>query len=206
MNPVLKSAKAALFLLALTIVLALIAVIGLAKYHTEKKQTIWQAEQRLASTRENISKLTFDLDTINNLAKKYRRLTQVGFIGEPNRDRWVQGLEAIYRDTHLPPTLRYSLAPAQLFNPQAQPKHIPSAYMNNILHHDLALELSGIHDGEFLDFMARLSRDWQTPYRVNSCRITREDEALAGLQINCTVQLYSLPDKATASSQREGRP
>ncbi|MDX8378650.1 MAG: hypothetical protein R8K48_01180 [Gallionella sp.] len=201
MNPMLKSAKIALILLALTIMLALIVVIGLAKYHTEKKQSLWQAEQQLASTRENIRKLTFDLNTINKLTKKYRRLSQIGFIGEPNRDSWVQGLEAIYRDTHLPPTLRYSLAPAQLFNPQAQPKHTPSAYLNNVLHHDLALELSGIHAGEFLDFMARLNLDWQAPYRVNTCRITRKDEVRAGLQINCTVQLYSLPDKTIVRSK-----
>lgn len=192
---VLKPAKIALMLFALSVTAVFIVVLGLARYHTEKQQSLLQTEQQLAATRENIRKLTFDLDTINKLAVKYRQLTQFGFIGEPDRDGWVARLEAIYRDMRLPPTLRYTLAPPQLLNPQAVPVEAPAAYQNNVSHHDLALELSGIHDGEFLDFMAKLGSDWKTPYRVETCQISREAEALTGLQIKCTVQLYSLPGK-----------
>ncbi len=193
---VLKPAKVALILFALSVAAAFIVVIGLAHYRTTKQQTILQTEQQLAATRENIHKLTFDLDTINRLAGKYRKLNQLGFIGEPDRDSWVARLEAIYRNTRLPPTLRYTLAPPQLLNPQAVPADAPTAYLNNVLYHDLAIELSGIHDGEFLDFMAKLASDWKTPYRVETCQISREAEVLTGLQIRCTVQLYSLPGKA----------
>ena len=192
---VLKPAKVALMLFALSVTAVFIVVLGLARYHTEKQQSLLQTEQQLAATRENIRKLTFDLDTINKLAEQYRQLTQLGFIGEPDRDGWVARLEAIYRDMRLPPTLRYTLAPPQLLNPQAVPVEAPAAYLNNVLHHDLALELSGIHDGEFLDFMAKLGSDWKTPYRVETCQISREAETLTGLQIKCTVQLYSLPGK-----------
>jgi hypothetical protein len=192
---VLKPAKVALMLFALSVAAAFIVVFGLARYHTEKQQSILQTEQQLAATRENIRKLTFDLDTINKLAEKYRQLTQLGFIGEPDRDGWVTRLEGIYRDMRLPSTLRYTLAPPQLLNPKAVPDDAPAAYQNNVSHHDLALELSGIHDGEFLDFMAKLGSDWKTPYRMETCQISREAEALTGLQIKCTVQLYSLPGK-----------
>lgn len=192
---VLKPAKVALILFALSVVIAFAVVAGLAKYRTEKEQTIKQTEQQLATTRENIRTLTFDLDSINRLAEKYKKLSQLGFIGEPDRDAWVQRLEAIYRDTHLPPTLRYTLAPPQLLNPQAVPADTPTAYQNNVLHHDLGLELSGIHEGELLDFMDKLNTDWRAPYRVETCQIAREAEVITGLQIKCTVQLYSLPGK-----------
>ena len=192
---VLKPAKVSLILFALSVVIAFAAVVGLARYRTEKEQTILKTEQQLLFTRENIRKLSYDLNSINRLAQKYQQLTRLGLIGEPDRDGWVQRLESIYRDSRLPPTLRYTLAPPQLLNPQPVPADAPTAYQNNVLHHDLALELSGIHDGEFLDFIARLNTDWRTPYRVETCQITREAEVTTGLQIRCTVELYSLPLK-----------
>lgn len=194
---VLKPARVALVLFALSVLIAFAIVAGLAEYRTEKEQTIKQTDQQLAATREEIRKLTFDLDSINRLAAKYKQLTQLGFIGEADRDGWVQRLEAIYRDTHLPPTLRYTLAPPQLLNPQAVAADAPTAYKNNVSHHDLGLELTGIHEGELLDLMDKLSTDWRAPYRVETCQIVRGEasEPIAGLQIKCTVQLYSLPGK-----------
>jgi hypothetical protein len=190
---ILKPAKLALVLFALSVAIALAAVAGLARYHTEKEQAIIQTEQQLAATRDNIKALTYDLATINKLAQKYQLLSQLGFIGEPDRDGWVQRLETFYRDTHLPPTLRYTLAPPQLLNPQ--PAAGPQAYQSNVLHHDLSLELSGIHEGEFLDFMEKLSTDWRAPYRVETCQMSREADPMNGLQIKCTLQVYSLPGK-----------
>lgn len=189
----LKPARVALVVFALSIAMALAAVVGLAYYRGKEEQTILKVAQQLTYTKETIRALTFDLDSINRLATKYRRLTQLGFIGEADRDGWVARLEAAYRDTHLPPTLRYTLAPPQLLNQATLPADAPTAYQNNILHHDLELELSGIHEGEFLDFMDRLDTDWRAPYRVDTCQMARGEAVIAGLQIKCTIQLYSLP-------------
>lgn len=194
---VLKPARLALILFALSVAIAFSVVAGLAHYRAEKEHAIKQTDQQLAATREEIRKLTFDLDSINRLAAAYRKLTLTGFIGAPDRDGWVQRLEAIYRDTHLPPTLRYTLAPPQLLNPQAVPADNPSAYMNNVLRHDMALELSGIHEEELIDFIGKLGTDWRTPYRMETCQIARGEmgEPITGLQIKCTAQLYSLQGK-----------
>lgn len=192
---VLKPAKAALILFASSVLLAVAVVAGIAHYRTVQELSIKQTEQQLTATRDNIRALTFDVESINRLAAKYRQISQLGFIGEPGRDAWVQRLESIYRDTRLPPTMRYTLAPPQLLNPQPVPNDTPTAYQNNVLHHDLSLELSGIHEGEFLDFLARLNSDWRVPYRVEACQISRgaASEPITGLQIKCMVQLYSLP-------------
>lgn len=192
---VLKPARVALILFALSVVLAFAGVTGLDSYHARKEQSIMQTEQKLAATHEDIKKLTSDLDTINRLSAKYEQLARLGFVGNPDRDAWVQQLKTIYRDTRLPPTLRYTLAPPQLINQPAVPADAPAAYRNNILHHDLVLELSGINDTEFLDFIDKLNTDWQVPYRVETCQIARDQEPVSGLQIKCTLQIYSLPGK-----------
>jgi hypothetical protein len=190
---VLKPAKLAVILLMLAAALSLAAVTGLARYRSAKEQTLIQTGQQLSATRDNIKALTDDLSTINKLAEKYRQLVRLGFIGEPNRDGWVQRLETLYRDMHLPPNLRYTLATPQLINPQPD----APAYQNKVLHHDLNMELSAIHEGELLDFMEKLSEDWQVPYRIETCQMTREpaEETISGLQIKCILQIYSLPDK-----------
>lgn len=192
---VLKPAKLSLILLLLAVALSLAAVTGLARYRTAKEQALIQTEQQLLATRDSIKALTYDLETINKLAKKYQQLVQLGFIGEPDRDGWVQRLESNYRDMHLPPTLRYTLATPQLFNPQ--PTDSAFSYQNNLLHHDLNLELSAIHEGEFLDLMDKLNTDWRAPYRIETCQMAREaaGEPIGGLQIKCTLQIYSLPGK-----------
>ncbi|HCI51804.1 MAG TPA: hypothetical protein DE312_00495 [Gallionella sp.] len=190
---VLKPARVALILFALSVILTFIVIAGLDRYRIEKAQRILTTEKRLSDTREEIRKLTFDLDSIKKLAAKYKKLSELGFIGEPDRDGWVQRLDSIYRDTRLPPTLRYTLAPPQPINPQLPDS--PLSYQNNVSHHDLALEIAGIHEIELIDFMNKLKADWKTPYRVETCQIAREAEVLAGLQIKCTVQVYSLPLK-----------
>ncbi|MDD4928602.1 MAG: hypothetical protein PHP85_04915 [Gallionella sp.] len=194
---VIKPARTALILFAVSVALSFAAVVGIAKYRAQKERSVLQSEQQLAATRDNIRKLTYDMDSINRLAAKYKKLTALGFIGEPDRDGWVQGIESLYRDTHLPPTLRYTLATPQLLNPQILPEDNNLAYQNNISHHDLAFELSTIHEGEFLDFMESIGRNWQIPYRIDTCQMSRDeaDQPITGLKIKCTVQIYSLPTK-----------
>jgi len=193
---VLKPARVALILFAISVVIAIAAIVGLTQYRVSQQQTLMQTERQLADTRDSIKKLTYDLDSINRLAEQYQRLSRLGFVGNPDRDSWVENLKALYRDTRLPPNLRYTLAPPQLLNLQTVPADDPAAHRNNVLHHDLALELSGIHDGEFLDFMDKLGSDWSVPYRIETCQIARDIEPTTGLQIRCALQIYSLPEPA----------
>ncbi len=192
---VLKPAKLALLLLVIGMALALAAVTGQSRYRAAKEQALIQTEQQLTATRDNIKALTYDLDTISKLAQKYQQLVRLGFIGEPDRDGWVQRLETLYRNLNLPPNLRYTLATPQLTNPQPATESL--AYQNKVLFHDLNVELSAIHEGEFLDFMDKLTKAWQVPYRVETCQMAREaaGEPISGLQIKCTLQIYSLPGK-----------
>lgn len=191
---VLKPARSALLLFALSVGIAITVVVGLAQYREKQQQAMMQTEQQLTDTRNEIRKLRYDLDTINRLAENYQRLARLGLVGKPDRDAWVESLKNLYRDTRLPPTLLYTLAPAQLMRTQPAPANDPAAYQNNVLFHDLTLELSAIHDGEFLDFMDKLNQDWKAPYRMETCYIAREAEPSSGLQIRCVLQIYSIPE------------
>lgn len=187
----LKPARIALTLFLLSALVSLLTLTGLSQYRERKEISIALTQQKLTATANDINTLTFDLDSIRRLQEKYQRLTRLGFTGEADRDGWVQRLDALYRDTKLPPTLRYTLAPPEYVKPDA------SDYLKDVQQHDLNIELSGIHEGEFIAFLDSLSIHWRAPYRVDSCRISRGAET--GLEIKCTLRLYSLQAGGKAS-------
>ncbi len=184
----LKTAKTALILFAVSLAVSCLLMAGIYSYRAQKQRAILQISRQLSIMRDGNNQLRLDLEMMGRFSEKFRQLQHIGFIGEADRNRWIQRLEDIYRDMHLPATLRYTLLPPQLINAK------PGDYRNGVLLHELTLELSGINDEEFLDFMASLAANWQAPYLVQGCQISRESES--GLQIKCILQLYSLPEKA----------
>jgi len=189
---VLEPAKGALILCAISMVLALASVIGLAHYHKARKAAFAQSEGQLQGARSEIQTLSDDLASLEAHLTSFNHLVSIGLIGDPEREAWVQKLEAIYKALDLPQTLRYALAPPRLLldDQDAVARGLPPS-QTNALRHDIDIELSGIHEGEFLDLLGTLRTDWQTPFRIETCQMARELEA--GVQIKCTLRLFSLP-------------
>lgn len=189
-----RPAKTALVLLAVSVIASCLLIASLHHDLAKMQQRIRMTRRALSVLRDGADQLKRDLETTDKLSGKYRQLQQQGFIGAADRSGWVQRLEDIYRDTRLPAPLRYALSAPQPIN--ARPVSGSMAYRNNVLQHELTLELSGINDEEFLGFMAKLSANWQAPYLVQGCQISREPGVMSGLQIKCTLQLYSLPERS----------
>lgn len=188
---ILEPAKRALILCVSSMVLALFVVVGLDHYHQGKKTAYVQSDGELQGTRSENQTLADDLASLEEHLASFNHLASIGLIGEPERERWVQNLEKIYTTLDLPPTLSYKLAPPNLLadNQEAMPGALPLA--GEALRHDLAITLSDIHEDEFLAFIDRLRTDWQTPFRIETCQISRNSDN--GLQIICTLRLFSLP-------------
>ena len=191
---ILVSAKGPLILFAFSLMLTLSLVLGLAHYREQTETTFVKAEAALRATRNEIQALTSDLATVEKHLVDFKKLTRLGLIGDPDRAVWVQNLVSIYSKLELPPTLRYSLAPPSPLAESAVTASGAPPALAKALRHDLDIELSALHEVEFLTFMDRLRTDWQTPFRVETCQFTREPKA--GLQIKCTLRLFSLPLKA----------
>ena len=190
---VMGPAKGPLILVAFSLMLALALVLGLAHYRDQTEAAFVEAEAALRATRNEGQTLSSDVAVLEKHLPAFRHLANIGFIGNPDRAVWVQNLVSIYGELELPPTLRYSLA---LPSPQAESAGTAGAAppsQPKVLRHDLDIELSAIHEGEFLTFMDRLRADWQTPFRVETCQFSREPKV--GLQIKCTLRLFSLPVK-----------
>lgn len=189
---VLEPAKGALILCAISMVLAFAGVIGLAHYHKAKETVFVQKEGELQAARSEIQTLNDDLASLEAHLTSFNHLVSIGLIGDPEREAWVQKLEAIHQALDLPPTLRYALAPPRLlFDDQDAAAGALPPSQTSALRHDLDIELSGIHEGEFLALLDTLRTDWQTPFRIETCQMRRDADA--GLQVKCTLRLFSLP-------------
>ncbi|MDD5759127.1 MAG: hypothetical protein PHI06_08595 [Desulfobulbaceae bacterium] len=186
--------KGPLFLLALCLVLVIALVGGLIHYRGQTEVTLAQVETELQATRTEIQALTYDLVSLEKHFTNFRHLSHIGLIGEPGREDWVQNLVAIYNELELPPTLSYALSPPLPFAGSFALVGGAQSSPPSVLLHDLDIELYAIHEGEFLSFMERLRSDWQTPFRVEKCLITRDLKP--GLRIKCTLRLFSMPLKA----------
>ncbi len=186
LTTLLKASKSALIALAASVAASCLLIVSLHGHLEKRESQIEKLESRLTAMRTEDQRNRLDLEAAGKLKGQYLRLTNLGFIGEPDRNDWMQRLEDIYRASRLPANLRYTFLPARAVDERS------GNY--RILRHELTMELSGIDDTEFLDFMERLSAEWQVPYLVQGCQIAREQET--GLQIGCTLQLYSMSGKA----------
>lgn len=189
---VLRPAKGALIFFALSIILTLFIIIGLSHYHTTQKFAFAQIEGELQGALSENQTLSDDLASLETHLTSFNHLASIGLIGHPKREIWVHNLEEIYKALDLPPTLHYRLAPPQFLvdTQDATPGVLPLS-QDNPLRHDLDITLSDIHEEEFLTFIGKLQTDWQTPFRIETCQMTRKSED--GLHINCTLRLFSLP-------------
>ncbi len=183
----LKSAKVSLLWFAATFAISCFLIASLHGYRVQEQIDIQKKGLQLSAIRAANNQRGLDLEMMQQKAGEYLLLQRIGFIGEADRNGWIERLENIYSDTNLPATLHYALAPPKSFNAG------PGSFLNGIQHHDLTLEVSGIDDEEFLNFMDRLSANWQVPYLVRGCQISREPEAR--LRVKCDMQIYNLPVK-----------
>lgn len=185
-------AKGALILCTLSMAFALAMGIWPAHYQKARKGAFAKSEKNVQGGRSEVLTLTADLTFLDTHQAAFKHLTSIGLIGDPERDLWVQKLEAIYKAMEFPSPLRYVLAaPQSLVDHQRAAAGALPPTPANALRHDLDLELSGLHEGEFLAFLDALRTDWPVPFRVEECELKRQPEA--GLQIKCRLLLFSLP-------------
>jgi hypothetical protein len=178
-----RYSRTALIIFSLSVLLGIGSILAASHFNTQAKLALAQQQSALQNTRAEIQTLTGDIEAIEKHLTGFKHLSNLGLIGNPNREIWVERLEATHRQSGLPPTLRYSLNPPK---PHSADSSTPDA-----LDHDLQIELSDIHEGEFLTFTDKLATDWMAPYRIENCSFQRSDEQ--GLKVDCTIRLFSIP-------------
>ncbi len=189
--PLLKLAKNALVLFALTSLLSIGLIVALLNYNTTREEALAETEATVQTKQTETQTLTNNLNMLKNHQAEFDHLINIGLVGNPNRANWVEQFETLYRDLKLPLTLRYSLETPRPLSESTSTAQVSQA---NVLRHELSIELSDLHEEEFLSFVDKLNTSWNAPFRVNSCDMTRS--SATKLEIKCALRLFSLQAKS----------
>ncbi len=188
--PLLKLAKNALVLFALTSLLSIGLIVALLHYNTAREEALAETEATVQTKQTETRTLTDNLNMLKNHQAEFDHLITIGLVGNPNRANWVEQFETLYRDLKLPLTLRYSLETPR---PLSESGSTPQGSQANVLRHELSIELSDLHEEEFLSFVHKLNTSWNAPFRVNQCDMTLN--STTKLEIKCALRLFSLQSK-----------
>lgn len=181
--------------------LGLILVLG-SHYGKERAhRDLASAQAELTALQSQQREKQADLIYIQRHIGPFNRLAQIGLVGTPEREAWVEQLLLSAKRAGLSPSLRYTLLAPRPVSPQlmadgtASDRSAPQS-------HDLEFSLSGLHEEEFLALLQDYSSHTWGRFRVNACQLS--EPTRLGLKLQCVLRFFTLaqtvPQVASASA------
>lgn len=188
---------AAPLLIALALVAAGAGLIWHARMMLQKEaQNVAAARTERAQARERLSKIAEEEREVNANIEVYRRLKDIGVIGEEKRLEWVDAIARIRASRELL-DLRYSVERQKLL--LSAPGKPANVDFNSST---MKVELALLHEGDLLGFLADLRASGNAYYSVQKCTVTRTGQPAAGanlvprLRASCAIDLITILDRA----------
>lgn len=199
--PVFRRARASLVILGTVLALCLLLFFGSAQLRTHLTNDLSQKQAQTSAEQERLNEKQKDFDNIRSNIEQFRQLQQRGMIGTARREDWVEQLVATRKELGLPDTLAYTLKQPAPVSTNTTPEppaasEAPPTASDAPLAHNLEFELRNIHEEELLALLKTYQGKANGRFRVQSCRLT--EPSASGLQAQCTLRFFTLPQKAAA--------
>ncbi len=178
-------ARVGLIGLGAALALGLTLALGAQQWQARAQRERSSAAQELAAVQLRARQRQDDLDYIQRQSPHYWRLVQAGFIGAPEREVWIEQLQAAAARAGLASALHYTLNAAK---PLAQAASAAAGHRAE--YHDLELDLSAVHEEDLLALLRELERAPRGRFRVNACQLS--DPSPAGLAAQCVLRFFAL--------------
>ena len=182
-------------LLALALLGAGIALVGYAQ------QSLKGAQHQLAAAqsehKQNAARLARIAEEEREVRQKldvYRRLQTLHILGEERRLEWADAIKRIRADRELL-DLRYRVERQTLLHSAAAKPGTVDFYAST-----MTVDLSLLHEGDLLRFLADLRRSGNAYYSVKKCSLSRTGAAPTGativprLHAQCQIDLVTIQD------------
>lgn len=131
-------------------------------------------------------------DDIIAFLPQYQALIDKGFIGEEQRQAWIQTLQDIQKAYRLFP-IEYQLNPLT----ETQPPFLPSLAGFTLHQSQMNLNFDMLHEGDLLQLTDALINKRLANWLLRSCLISRNDALVnthAMLNAQCTIDWYTLSE------------
>ena len=198
-NQILIAARRSLIVLGVAVTITVGVFFGV-RYLTDREgNQMLQLQQQEAQAQATLEQKQADATTLQEGMRQFDTLRQQGLVGVPQREGWVEQLPITREQMGLPPALTYILQPAKPLTQQdaesapvaVEPQDAAGAAPSGPVFHDLEFQISGIHEGELLAFLAAYQSQVKGRFRVNACSLTAPLET--GLTAACTLRFFTLP-------------
>ncbi len=183
-------------LLLLLVIIGSVALITTAMHYAESQQTaLTQQQDALLIAKQKYLSSGAEKQQIETYLPKYRALIEQGFIGEEQRQVWIQALHQIQKQHQLFP-IQYQLAPLE----QKQPDFVQSIAPFEMHQSTMQLSMDLLHEGDVLTLTESLSTQAFNNWLLRECQIERLQTPKANgatMAGQCTLEWYTLLEPAT---------
>jgi hypothetical protein len=160
----------------------------------ERTLTAARAERSLA--KERLMRIAEEEREVKEKLEIYRRLKDIGILGEEQRLEWADAMARIRTERELP-DLRYRVERQQILKTVAgKPANVE--FYSSTMHVVLAL----LHEGDLLHFLGDLRASGNAYYAVRNCSLARTGQpaTISGLsprlRAECEIDLITILDRA----------
>ena len=196
-------------IIALALVLLGALALLLARWDlAEQRRLRTETEAQLGNLQAERDQLEETLGMLEGSLDRFRALQRGGFIGAGDRVAWTEALLRVRQRLDLPDTA-FELSPQEVLEPTASDPSLaeaglPEPAASGPLAHDLRIQISGIHEGEWLALIGMLRDEGIGFFRPQDCLLQREAQ-IDGLRVDCTLRWITyLPPSSSADGGEAG--
>lgn len=184
-----------ILLLLLVLIGGLALIITAIRYAESQQMALTLEQDALLVAKQKYLSSGTEKQQIETYLPKYQALIEKGFIGEEQRQAWIQALRVIQKQHQLFP-ISYQLAPLE----QKQPDFVQSVSPFKIHQSTMVLSLDLLHEGDILTLTESLNKQDFDHWLLRECQIDRLNTPKtngATMTGQCTLEWYTLIEPAT---------
>jgi hypothetical protein len=167
-----------------------------ARQRVAEERSLAAAREERSHAKERLMRIAEEEREVKEKLEVYRRLKDIGILGEERRLEWADAMGRIRGELELP-DLRYRVERQQPL------KTVPGKPANvEFYTSTMRVVLALLHEGDLLRFLADLRASGNAYYAVRSCSVTRTGQAAAitglspRLRAECEIDLITIVDRA----------
>ena len=172
-----------------------VTAVVLSENFVSHAQTDYQMTQRhLSEARAHLAAAEDDSANMSTYAREYATLLDRKIIGVDQRLDWIEGLEAIQRQNHVP-QFTYTIDPQQPYTP------VPPIDSGNFSLYlsGMSLQLELLHEEQLINFLDTLRSNIQGRFLLDHCKLERTGSTPANIVTSETQPVTSPQLRAECS-------
>jgi len=161
-----------------------------------EERALAEARMERARAKERLMRIAEEEREVKEKLEVYRRLKDLGILGEEQRLEWADAMARIRTERELP-DLRYRVERQRMLKSVAGKPANVDFYAST-----MRVELALLHEGDLLRFLSDLRASGNAYYAVRNCSLSRTGAPAAAsglaprLRAECEIDLITILDRA----------